>query len=488
MTSPIQLNDNSGFRFYSEGVVTEVLGNGKLKVSPLETLNAQPSGHIIENKVDYESKHPSDSAASSTASVSSESVVEAAWIPLNAGNRVTAPNVVVNERVMLMKYSNVDKFYWIDKGFDALRRLETVEYRFGGLRLWNAVDGSETAEPDLISRDSSYYLLVDTLGQKVEFGTSAKNQEMTTYKFSIDTKTGVLTITDGYENQIKLDSDKGKLEVKTRNEIALNSEKRVYVKSPAVTIDSSVYVSGDISTKGDLCYGGALIPMAKSGPGGSNNSIRATEEIARLRASGVDLSNPFLSAMVGQNAPSLGGTNIGETISSLTSSAASIVPNAVASSQQALTSLANTGFGTNTNQLVGGFNTIVGQATSVVNQATGMVNDITGTVSNLGTNLVNGVVDQATSAVNGVIGQAVSAANAAVGEVVSAANSAANQALTAANQVVGTANNLITQAQGVASDVMYVASQTTSIVDTTINNAAGVTQEVMNAFDSTNFA
>ena len=477
MTSPIQLSDNSGFRFYSEGVVTEILGNGKLKVSPLETLNAQPSGHIIENKVDYESKHPSDSAATSTASVSSESVVEAEWVPLNAGNRVTPPNVVVNERVMLLKHSNVDKFYWIDKGFNALRRLETVEYRFGGLKLWNATDGSETAQPDLIERDSSYYLLVDTLGQKVEFGTSAKNQEMTTYKFSIDTKTGVLTITDGYENQIKLDSDKGKLEVKTRNEIALNTERRVYIKSPAVSVDSSIYVSGDVHAKGDLCYGGALIPMAKSGPGGSNNSIKATEEISRLRASGVDMSNPFLSMMVGQNAPSLGGTNIGETISSLTSSAASIVPNAVTSSQQALTSLANTGFGTNTNQLVGGFNTVVGQ-----------INNAADSVSNLGGNLVNGAVDRVTSTVNGVIGQAVNAANAAVGQVVSAANSAANQVLSTANQAVAVTNNLVTQVQGAVSDVMYVSSQTASVVDTTINNAAGVTQEVMNAFDETNFA
>lgn len=434
MQTPIEVDQKSSLEYYSKGVVTEVMGNGKLKVSPLETLNAQPSGHIVDNTTEFKVSHGTDASAStSSTTLKAESTVEASWCPMGAGNRITPPNVVVNEEVMLLRFANVDKYYWVDWGFSDLRRLETVEYRFGGLKQWSA---SNADDPDRIARDSSYYLIVDTRDQKVEFGTSAKNEEMTTYKFSLDTKTGALTITDGYENQIKLDSDKGLMTIKTRNEIALESPKRVFIKSPAVKVDGTIYASGDINAGGDLKYGGALLNMASSGPGGSTASIKATEAVERLVASGMDMNNPFLSAMVSQASPSMANTNYAATVDALVAaSPAGQLPFGITPSsaqQQVLDRFSSSGLGTSipqvlnnaqqaastaaeqlfaeatgaaigsvTNAVEGVINNGISQVNSVINQGTSLINQATSVVAQ-GTRLVDQAVGQAGVALNAV--------------------------------------------------------------------------------------
>lgn len=294
--SPYEMNDVSGLRYYSEAVVVSVGWNGNITASPLEALNAQDSGHIVNNNTTYVGNHPSDKAETFSQSVTSKSTVDAEWVPMNAGNRVTAPNVQPNERVMLLKYANVDKFYWIDKGYNSLRRLERAEYRFSGLKDWSKM-GKE--EPDHAnSSDNCYVMTVDTGAGLVSLTTSRANNEMSGYGIEINGKKGTLSITDSQRNKILLKSDNGKLEITTEIEVSVVAKKRIYLEAPAVVVKGDLYVSGDVNAKGDLKYSGALLNSAKSAPGETKVSLAKEEEAAALIASGMNMNNPFAQLML----------------------------------------------------------------------------------------------------------------------------------------------------------------------------------------------
>lgn len=289
--SPYELNDVSSLRYYSEGVVVEKEHGGIITVSPLEVLNAQPSGHIVNNITKYVGNHPSDSAVPFSKKATSTNTVIAEWLPLNAGNRVTPPNLQKNERVMLLKYANVDKFYWIDKGFNTLRRLERVEYRFSDLKDWSRANKEEPDHAN--SSDNCYVFTVDTFKGTIHLSTSRSNSEITGYDILIDGKNGTFSIKDTQENMIVLKSDNGKLEISTKKDVSIVTSNRVYMKAAAIVADGELYVSGSINVMGDVRYGGDLMKRPKSPPAETTVSLTKEAEAATAAASGRDMTNSF---------------------------------------------------------------------------------------------------------------------------------------------------------------------------------------------------
>lgn len=120
------------------------------------------------------------------------------WLPFGS-NRQTAPDVRRKERVLIYRWADQDKYFWVSLGLDEhLRRLERV------LWVFNAnpnVEGTDT-----IDFKSSYYFEVSTRDRLVTFATSKANDEPFAYTIQLNTAEGHLIVGDDDDNFVELDS------------------------------------------------------------------------------------------------------------------------------------------------------------------------------------------------------------------------------------------------------------------------------------------
>lgn len=234
---------------YSLGIVAE---NKKLRgadgkfnyvveVTPIEDvpmIDGEITSKIIDEKVQSQD---SDGNAYEV-KVNSANSIAATWLPLGGSNRVTAPDVRRGTVVMLWRFSDEDKFFWVTLKDDlALRKLETVVYAWSGTK-------KEGAD---VNADNYYYLEVSTHRGVVHFHTSKANGEFCAYDIQINTKDGVIQISDDVGNSFFFNSKEHQLSMKNADDCYMDLNKKnltinvpetfaVYAKNVVHKIDQSI--------------------------------------------------------------------------------------------------------------------------------------------------------------------------------------------------------------------------------------------------------
>jgi hypothetical protein len=186
------------FHIHSFGYAAEnkELDSMLLEVYPVETI-AYTDGEIasFKDKVTSDGEDADGNKYTTEALVGN--TIKAVWIPFGS-NRVTAPDVRRGERLLLWRYGDVDHYYWSTCGLDdVLRRLETVFYAWSNTR-------DESVK--LLDETNTYYFHISTHLKLVTFHTAKNDSEPFAYTIQLNTKEGVLTISDDIGNYIQLDS------------------------------------------------------------------------------------------------------------------------------------------------------------------------------------------------------------------------------------------------------------------------------------------
>ena len=247
--------ENSKFKLYSLGIVA------KDKPTATDTIVVMPIEHItdttgeINEETDYSSSSKNHRNVPNKTKAVSKNTLEATWICLGGSNRISSPDVIAGETVLIYTYADTNEYYWTTYLREpSIRRLEKVLYGFSNMR--------GGARSESFDRETSYWFEVDTLNKYVKLHTSDNDGELTTYDVLINTKEGVLEIKDGIGNSVLMNSSEGSLTV------TMNS--KVTLKAPEIVLD------GDVTTTGtQAIVGKATLQsgMGVSGGGGSTVDV-----------------------------------------------------------------------------------------------------------------------------------------------------------------------------------------------------------------------
>jgi hypothetical protein len=300
--------EKSQFQFYSFGIVAvnKLRNSDKIFVTPMEHLPVQDGGEqsvtvgkgqtkyksedkvkaIHEQKTTYSSDVPDSRGIVRSTTVRSDVMIEAQWMALSNSNRVTAPDVMKGENVILMRMADTDKFWWTTTHTErGIRRLETVLYMFGnlakGLIPWK--------------KETSYFMQVSTHDKHIHLHTSKSDGEPYEYDFYLDTRNGNFTVKDDIGNNIVLDSKQSKItfnalktiEVNTQT-VNVNASASTTITCPTNTITGKLHVGGAVTTGSTLTTAAAIssgggISAAGGGSFGGGGSFAGSVSAPNIR-------------------------------------------------------------------------------------------------------------------------------------------------------------------------------------------------------------
>lgn len=208
----------SQLHFYSIGVVAtnKKMTSHFVEVSPIED-SAFMDGEITDHKEDYKSKSKSFDDQEWETKIDTTASVRAKWLPMGNSNRITSPDVRRGEVVALYRFGDVDEFYWTTLLQDKhIRRLETVIYSFSNNREENIEDDPK----------STYFMEVSTHKKLIHLHTSKNDKEPFTYDIQINTKDGIIIITDDVDNYLFIDSKNTRIKVRNKDDSYIDMDKK----------------------------------------------------------------------------------------------------------------------------------------------------------------------------------------------------------------------------------------------------------------------
>lgn len=241
----------SQLRLYSLGIVVEdkPIGSDFVMVTPIEVLNIQPGGSIKESTTKFEGTLKNSSGKNFATEMSSTNYIKAKWLSFGNSNRITSPDVVKNETILLFKFGDVDEYYWTTIFREVgLRRQETVLYGFSNLK----------SGMSAFDKSTSYWLEVDTKKKSVKFHTAMNDGEYTEYDIQIDTKQGTFLLSDKKGNKFFLESKKDKFTINALKEISGSASNVINLKAPTINIEGNVNIKGSLTTNGNTIGQGNL--------------------------------------------------------------------------------------------------------------------------------------------------------------------------------------------------------------------------------------
>lgn len=238
------MDETSGLRFYSLGIVVEDKPEGSdfIMATPIEVLNIQPSGSIKDSQTKFEGTLKNTDGKNFATETKSSNYLKAKWLAFGQSNRITSPDVVKNETVVIFKFGDVDEYYWTTIFREVeLRRQETVLYGFSNIK----------SGISAFDKSTSYWLEVDTKKKTVKFHTAMNDGEYTEYDIVIDTKAGTFSLKDKKGNTFMLDSKQDKFIVNALKQIDGTAGQIINLKCPTINIEGNVNIKGNVSTSGN---------------------------------------------------------------------------------------------------------------------------------------------------------------------------------------------------------------------------------------------
>lgn len=176
-----------------------------------------------------------------TVKVKKDNAVKAQWLPIHNTNRRTPPDIRRGERLLLYRFADSERFFWVSMGQDDhLRRLETVIYT------WSATDREED---DATDPQFCYSFEVCTHTRQVTFRTvrgkdhgGTGTKEPFAYTLQFNTDYGSVVLTDDDDNYFELDSTETRLLLRNKfdtivhldkKRVLINGDEEVRIKSGA---------------------------------------------------------------------------------------------------------------------------------------------------------------------------------------------------------------------------------------------------------------
>jgi hypothetical protein len=168
----------------------------KLEVTPIEQLNML-DGELISLPFDSEVNGKKADGSSYSAKVTLNTALTATWLSMSA-NRSTPPDVRRGERVIIWRYKDTDQYYWTETNWDQhLRRLETMHLRFSA---------TADEQADMEDARNYYHLAISTHEGMIHLETARANGEKAKYALQINTKDGLVVLTDDFGNFWQIES------------------------------------------------------------------------------------------------------------------------------------------------------------------------------------------------------------------------------------------------------------------------------------------
>lgn len=314
---------SSGLKMYSFGIVAldKARDSEYAKIVPIEhitivdgvseTVTASGSGKIerktgpggkpLSNQTSsYSVNIPDHQGVNRDESLSGDIMIVAKWIAIGQSNRVTAPDVIAGETVMLYQMSDTDEYRWTTLLHEpSIRRQETVCYMFG-----NIPNGQVPMD-----KDHSYWIEFSTHDKYVKLHTSKNDTEPFAYDFTLDTANGSFTVTDDVGNSIVLDSSQNKITFNTLDTIEANTKKVVInadtsvdITSPITTVHGDFHVTGKsnldeiVVTGADVDIGGGMSTGASGSGGAASIAGPVTAKSTMSVEGGIDTPGPIKGA------------------------------------------------------------------------------------------------------------------------------------------------------------------------------------------------
>lgn len=200
----------TALQVYSLGMITHDLPEDDVwaEVHPLEQMSG--SNGIIDN-IDMEhAKVLNIHGETIVTKIIKSTKIMCKWLHDGDNNRLTPPSVCKGETVRIYRYGNTDKYFWgtIYNELD-LRKREKATYVYS--------NKGTIEDKSLLSK--VYYWTIDTINKFVRLHTDDSDGELTTYDFEINTKEGKVTLIDGKNNFIELNSASQNLTTNINNDI-----------------------------------------------------------------------------------------------------------------------------------------------------------------------------------------------------------------------------------------------------------------------------
>ena len=263
---PESVRRKSALELYSLGAVveTKVYGSDIIKVTPIEDF-AFETGFLNEIKKKHNVVIPDSIGRTKKANVEGGVTIEAKWIPFGHSNRISAPDVVKNETVILFRFGSNDTYYWTSVFREpSLRRLEKVLYAWSHIR-----DG---IGKKVFDRLTSYWIEVSTFDKWIWIKTNKNDGEPFAYDVKIDTKNGKIEIKDSAGEFFEFNSATGTLTAKMNKRIYLDApdihfkaSNKIFSEAPVILDKASTSIThdtpqvnntGNMSTSGNTHTGG----------------------------------------------------------------------------------------------------------------------------------------------------------------------------------------------------------------------------------------
>ncbi len=208
----------SQLRFYSIGVVAtnKKMSSHFVEICPLED-NSYLDGEITDHKEEYKAKGKNFTEENWESKIDTTASVRAKWLPMENANRITSPDVRRGEIVALYRFGDVDEFYWTTLLQDKkLRRLETVIFSFSN-------NSKEDIED---SPTTTYYMEVSTHKKLIHLHTSKNDEEPFIYDIQINTKDGIIIVTDDVDNYFFIDSKNTRIKLRNKDDSYIDMDKK----------------------------------------------------------------------------------------------------------------------------------------------------------------------------------------------------------------------------------------------------------------------
>jgi len=230
------MSEVSKLSVYSIGVVAanKELTSKDIEVTPIEDA-PMTNGEVTDEGIKVTAKASDTNDAAYQSEVPTSNTVKATWLPLGSTNRITAPDVRRGEKVILYRFADQDKFWWVTMEDDIrLRKLETVVFAISGTR-------DENADP---TAENTYFMEWSTHKKLFHIHTSKADGERFAYDLQINAKDGIIILQDDDGNSFSLDSNERTwlLINKDQSKIEMNKTKLFIYTKDLIQMETKDYV------------------------------------------------------------------------------------------------------------------------------------------------------------------------------------------------------------------------------------------------------
>ena len=227
----------SEFGFYSLGIVAndKKSGSNVIKIFPIEKLS-EYEGVVTHEGPNKKNATVTTGIGKGTGEIDKQMHIEAEWIQLGSNNRSTAPDVKKGETVTIYKFGEANKWFWNTMRQETdLRRKESVLY----------VYGNTDSHGEQLSKENSYYVIVDTKHKHIRIHTANNDGEAAGFDILLNTKAGTLTIKDTHGNHLVHNAN-GTLHGKYTNSVTFDTP-NTYLKGNLIVSKIITDVVGNLT-------------------------------------------------------------------------------------------------------------------------------------------------------------------------------------------------------------------------------------------------